>query len=79
MFCLSQLFSFYLFEIFHYTVSCSPHCLPKYKKTIYTCLCVQLEKVNWEMGLQMAQSATTKMKTPNALFELVVQDKEVVL
>lgn len=29
------------------------------------------------MGLQIAQAATTKMKTPNALFELVVQDKEV--
>lgn len=38
---------------------------------------IQLEKINWEMGLQMAQAATTKMKTPNALFELVIQDKEV--
>ena len=38
---------------------------------------VQLEKVNWQMGLQMAQAASTKMKVPNALFELVVRDKEV--
>ena len=60
-------------------VSCSPHCLCTQIQKDYTYLCVQLEKVNWEMGLQMAQSATTKMKTPNALFELVVQDKEVVL
>ena len=37
----------------------------------------QLEKVNWQMGLQMAQAASTKMKVPNALFELVVHDKEV--
>ncbi|XP_065910643.1 COMM domain-containing protein 10-like [Dysidea avara] len=36
----------------------------------------QLEKVNWQMGLQMAQAASTKMKVPNALFELVVHDKE---
>lgn len=36
----------------------------------------QLEKVNWQMGLQMAQAASTKMKVPNALFELVVRNKE---
>jgi len=30
----------------------------------------QLEAVNWRLNLQMAQSNMTKMKLPNAMFEL---------
>lgn len=32
----------------------------------------QLQEVNWRLNLQMAQADRTKMKSPNAMFELVV-------
>ncbi|XP_046574221.1 COMM domain-containing protein 10-like [Haliotis rubra] len=35
----------------------------------------QLEAVNWRLNLQMAQSNKTKLKSPNALFELKVGDE----
>lgn len=35
----------------------------------------QLEAVNWRLNLQMAQSNKTKLKSPNALFELQVSDE----
>jgi hypothetical protein len=36
----------------------------------------QLEEVKWRLNLQLAQSTRTKMKLPNALFELSVTDGE---
>ncbi|KAJ8029544.1 COMM domain-containing protein 10 [Holothuria leucospilota] len=36
----------------------------------------QLQEVNWRMNLQMAQADRTKMKTPNAMFELVVSQDD---
>ncbi|CAH1252530.1 COMMD10 [Branchiostoma lanceolatum] len=33
----------------------------------------QLESVNWRLNLQMAQASQTKMKLPNAMFELGVR------
>ena len=47
-----------------YNTSIVLHC------TIY----FQLEDINWRMNLQIAQSTQTKMKMPNAMFELGVQD-----
>ncbi|XP_046354622.2 COMM domain-containing protein 10-like [Haliotis rufescens] len=35
----------------------------------------QLEAVNWRLNLQMAQSNKTKLKSPNALFELQVSEE----
>lgn len=35
----------------------------------YLCL-IQLQAVNWRLNLQMAQCNMTKMKLPNAMFEL---------
>ncbi|XP_048735076.1 COMM domain-containing protein 10-like isoform X2 [Ostrea edulis] len=35
-----------------------------------------LEEVNWRLNLQMAQSSKTKMKLPNAMFELAVRDDD---
>ena len=32
----------------------------------------QLEGVNWRLNLQMGQASQTKMKIPNAMFEMVV-------
>ena len=31
--------------------------------------------MNWRLNLQMAQSTVTKMKMPNAMFELGVQNE----
>ena len=36
----------------------------------------QLEEVNWRLNLQMAQASKTKMKKPNAMFELVVSGEK---
>ena len=46
---------------------------------VHVCVrvCVQLEEVKWRLNLQLAQSTRTKMKLPNALFELSVRDGEV--
>ena len=38
-------------------------------------LFLQLDTVNWRLNLQMAQSSVTKMKMPNALFELGVNNE----
>ncbi|KAL8562624.1 hypothetical protein ACOMHN_011196 [Nucella lapillus] len=35
----------------------------------------QLEEVNWRLNLQLAQSSVSKMKEPNAMFELGVRDE----
>ncbi|KAL3867481.1 hypothetical protein ACJMK2_044683 [Sinanodonta woodiana] len=35
----------------------------------------QLEDINWRLNLQMAQASKTKMKLPNAMFELGVKDE----
>lgn len=35
----------------------------------------QLEAINWRLNLQMAQSMKTKMKMPNAMFELDVKNE----
>ena len=35
----------------------------------------QLDSINWRLNLQMAQATKTKMKVPNAMFELGVQDE----
>ncbi|XP_038077865.1 COMM domain-containing protein 10-like [Patiria miniata] len=36
----------------------------------------QLEEVNWRLNLQMGQASQTKMKLPNAMFEMVVSGQE---
>ena len=35
---------------------------------------LQLEEVKWRLNLQMAQASQSKVKRPNALFQLVVRD-----
>ncbi|KAI0208419.1 COMM domain-containing protein 10 [Lamellibrachia satsuma] len=34
----------------------------------------QLEEINWRLSLQMGQATQSKMKLPNAMFELTVKD-----
>lgn len=34
-----------------------------------------MEEVNWRLNLQLAQSSMSKMKEPNAMFELGVRDE----
>ncbi|XP_012942446.1 COMM domain-containing protein 10 [Aplysia californica] len=36
----------------------------------------QLDSVNWRLNLQMAQGSQSKMKLPNALFQLGVKDED---
>ena len=43
--------------------------------TCIVLLFLQLDTVNWRLNLQMAQSSLTKMKMPNALFELGVNNE----
>ena len=39
------------------------------------CVPLQLEEINWRLNLQLAQSTQSKMKLPNAMFELGVRDE----
>lgn len=36
----------------------------------------RLEEINWRLNLQMAQSNKSKMKLPNAMFELKINDED---
>ena len=44
-------------------------------KLITVFVMLQLEDVNWRLNLQMAQANKSKLKIPNALFELGVKDQ----
>ncbi|KAJ8304126.1 hypothetical protein KUTeg_017709 [Tegillarca granosa] len=51
------------------------YCMSKTCHTIVIWYKHMLEAINWRLNLQMAQSMKTKMKMPNAMFELDVKNE----